>query len=54
MTAAKGKTAAVTKQGKALPSLVDQIEAAFHSTSVEQQKEALIAVAKRVEALEQQ
>jgi len=46
--------APAAKTKKQLPSLVDLIEEAYHSTGIDRQKDALIAVAKRVEALEQQ
>jgi len=46
--------APAAKPKKQLPSLVDQIEQAYHSTDKEMQKQALVALAKRVEALEQQ
>ena len=46
--------ASAAKPKKQLPSLVDLINEAYHSTSIDQQREALIEVAKRVEVLEQQ
>lgn len=54
MTAPKKTAAATAKPKKDQPSLVALIDEAWHSTSDEAKKEALIAVAKRVEALEQQ
>lgn len=56
MTTAKKAPSATqaAKTQKNLPSLVDQIEEAWHTTSDEAKKAAMIAVAKRVEALEQQ
>lgn len=53
MTLPKKATAAA-KPKKDQPSLVELIEEAWHTTSDEAKKDALIAVAKRVEALEQQ